>query len=515
MQGLLVFCILTSLAVSVCDCYHVLLYHNGGTKGNLIQIQPVIEEVLNRGHEVTSILYSTLGMEHQNYTEFIVPNGFESIYTVVNKLAVEGTGLESAKFWTTVLPAFNECIENVAIQPFKVESVEKFLKLEKKVDVVITITPLMGAVMADIFDCPLLNFSPGGNMLFPIQGTGKDINWSIQPLGSDKYIEPLTFFERLQSHIMRNVEKMFFSWFASRIHYHQQKKFGPNTRNPYNILRERLSVVLSSSHPVTHGSWPNMPNFIELGGLHLRDPKPLPKDLLSFIDSATKGVVFMAFGSQFKSKDLSEDKLLVFLETFKRLEMSVIWKWDADIPNLPKNVLVRSWLPQQDVLGHPNVRVFVTHGGLGSVMEAIYHKTVLVGLPMMNDQWPNILRAERHGYAKMLKLDTLSADELTQAIKSAVGNEDMKSSLERIHNVYVDNHQSPRDTAVWWIEYVCRNKGADILSSWLAYETPWYQYHHVDILMFMTAVILVMFSSFVLACYFCRKVCCKQKVKIE
>ena len=132
MQGLLVFCILTSLAVSVCDCYHVLLYHNGGTKGNLIQIQPVIEEVLNRGHEVTSILYSTLGMEHQNYTEFIVPNGFESIYTVVNKLAVEGTGLESAKFWTTVLPAFNECIENVAIQPFKVESVEKFLKLEKK-----------------------------------------------------------------------------------------------------------------------------------------------------------------------------------------------------------------------------------------------------------------------------------------------------------------------------------------------------------------------------------------------
>lgn len=32
------------------------------------------------------------------------------------------------------------------------------------------------------------------------------------------------------------------------------------------------------------------------------------------------------------------------------------------------------------------VKVFVTHGGLLSVMEAIYFETVLVGIPLMNDQ---------------------------------------------------------------------------------------------------------------------------------
>ena len=41
-------------------------------------------------------------------------------------------------------------------------------------------------------------------------------------------------------------------------------------------------------------------------------------------------------------------------------------------------------------------RVFVSHGGLLSVQEALYHRTPLVGVPLGNDQKPNILRW-RHG----------------------------------------------------------------------------------------------------------------------
>ena len=33
-----------------------------------------------------------------------------------------------------------------------------------------------------------------------------------------------------------------------------------------------------------------------------------------------------------------------------------------------------------------SVQAFVTHGGLLSVMEAIYHETILVGIPLANDQ---------------------------------------------------------------------------------------------------------------------------------
>ena len=49
------------------------------------------------------------------------------------------------------------------------------------------------------------------------------------------------------------------------------------------------------------------------------------------------------------------------------------------------------------------------------LQEAIYHKTPLVGLPLVNDQKPNMLRAARDGYAVMLDWDRLTADDLVAA----------------------------------------------------------------------------------------------------
>ena len=44
----------------------------------------------------------------------------------------------------------------------------------------------------------------------------------------------------------------------------------------------------------------------------------------------------------------------------------------------------------------------MTHGGLLSAMEAIYHKTLLVGVPIANDQRPNILRMVEHNIGLIL-----------------------------------------------------------------------------------------------------------------
>ena len=35
----------------------------------------------------------------------------------------------------------------------------------------------------------------------------------------------------------------------------------------------------------------------------------------------------------------------------------MIWKWEAEMPDAPPNVLISSWLPQLDILAHPNVKV--------------------------------------------------------------------------------------------------------------------------------------------------------------
>ena len=115
----------------------------------------------------------------------------------------------------------------------------------------------------------------------------------------------------------------------------------------------------------------------------------------------------------------------------------------------------------------------------------------------------------------MLELDTLTADDLTEAINDGFQDEEMRSAIERVHKIYVDRPERPLDTAVWWVEYVCRNGGAEIFQSWWAADTPWYQYHHLDILLFLIAIIGVVCGALGFVCHICCKLCCKRKLKTE
>ena len=48
--------------------------------------------------------------------------------------------------------------------------------------------------------------------------------------------------------------------------------------------------------------------------------------------------------------DLQHKTML--LSAFAKLPYKVLWKYEESFPNLPKNILVQKWLPQQDILGN-------------------------------------------------------------------------------------------------------------------------------------------------------------------
>ena len=96
-------------------------------------------------------------------------------------------------------------------------------------------------------------------------------------------------------------------------------------------------------------------------------------------DAGPDGVIYVSFGSVLKASVMSDDKRKIMLGAFGKLKQKVLWKWETEVmDDKPSNVMLHKWLPQQDVLGHPNVKLFVSHGGQSSFQETICHQTPAV-----------------------------------------------------------------------------------------------------------------------------------------
>jgi glucuronosyltransferase len=65
---------------------------------------------------------------------------------------------------------------------------------------------------------------------------------------------------------------------------------------------------------------------------------------------------------------------------------------------------------------HPNVRLFITHGGLLSTLEAVDRGVPLIGIPVYADQFLNIARAVSSGYGIQIDLNNVTSESLTWAI---------------------------------------------------------------------------------------------------
>lgn len=74
------------------------------------------------------------------------------------------------------------------------------------------------------------------------------------------------------------------------------------------------------------------------------------------------------------------------------------------------------------ILAHPNTKVFISHGGLQSTIETIYHGVPIIGIPVFGDQKFNMKRAVDLGYAVELLLEDITEETLSDALNKVLNN---------------------------------------------------------------------------------------------
>lgn len=74
-----------------------------------------------------------------------------------------------------------------------------------------------------------------------------------------------------------------------------------------------------------------------------------------------RGFIYVSMGSSVKASNMPEELRLLFLSVFRSLPYQILWKWESvgitQTFNLPENVLLRHWFPQQDLLGNILVQI--------------------------------------------------------------------------------------------------------------------------------------------------------------
>ncbi|XP_066135943.1 UDP-glucuronosyltransferase 2A2 isoform X4 [Saccopteryx bilineata] len=309
---------------------------------------------------------------------------------------------------------------------------------------------------------------------------------SYVPAALSELTDQMTFGERVKNTISYPLQDYIFQSYWGEWNSYYSKVLGKPTTLCETM--GKAEIWLMRTYWDFEFPRPYLPNFEFVGGLHCKPAKPLPKEMEEFVQSSGKhGVVVFSLGSMVKN--LTEEKANRIASALAQIPQKVLWRYGGEKPaTLGDNTRIYDWIPQNDLLGHPKAKAFITHGGTNGIYEAIYHGIPMVGVPMFADQHDNIAHMKAKGAAVEVNINTMTSADLLNALRIIINEPSYKENAMRLSRIHHDQPVKPLDRAVFWIEFVMRHKGAKHLRP-AAHNLTWVQYHSLDVIGFLLACV--------------------------
>ncbi|XP_010754519.3 UDP-glucuronosyltransferase 2C1-like [Larimichthys crocea] len=492
-----------------------------------VNMDIIIKALHSRGHSVDVIRTSMSWSIQDNslyYKTITVPVTESFNHDFINPIVKKVIDIESRESsvlsftsmqieMLTAMSNMHRIMCKMATDLFKDKDLMDSLK-ESKYDLVLTDPALgTGIMLAHALKLPLVY-----NVRWVTSGEGHmaiaPSPLSYIPLTASRLSDKMTFMQRIKNLIMYVIWQAQDRFLISPQYQVICDEFF-STEVRYSDLLKGADLWLMRVDFVFEFPRPTMPNVIYMGGFQCKPAKPLPEHLEEFVQSSGEhGFILMSLGT-FVS-ELPAEITHEIAAAFAKLPQKVIWRHKGDRPvTLGNNTLLVDWMPQNDLLGHPKIKLFVAHGGTNGVQEAIYHGVPIVGLPLFFDQHDNLLRLKDRGAAKILTTKTVHKDNnFLKAIQEVLNDPSYRMNMQRLSRLHRDQPMKPLDTALFWIEFVMRHKGAAHLRT-ESYRLPWYSYHSLDVILFLLTFVLLIVLLFAGLVRSCFRLCLKRKVKSD
>ncbi|XP_050422852.1 UDP-glycosyltransferase UGT4-like isoform X2 [Adelges cooleyi] len=471
---------------------------------HLTGFHSLFEELANRGHNITVVSpFPPKQLMPPTYTHKAIAN----VNTVKIKKHKDPMKIRHIYRLLNMLNVKLR-MTNLIKETLELDDVRSFLNDTRfNFDVVLTECWYSDVYLAvgHRYSAPVICLSP----MLPTVGQSNFLDMPINPAYIPSfwmyYSDTMCFMERLVNFIVTSAE-ILTDYIIQKL---QQTMLDDLYEYPghhicpsLNTLKKKIALTFVNSHFSVSYSRPYPPNMIPVAGMHLRPQKLIEQGLMRLLDNAVEGFIFFSFGSNIKMTSIPEHQVKVFIDSFKKLPQLILWKWEnGTIDGIPGNIHMDKWFPQQFILNHKNCKLFITHGGYHSLVEAIHYGLPIIGFPFYTDQFYNMKFAVEKGFGIEMSLDKLNENVLDNALEQILLNQRLKNNAQKISVLLSDLPKATSlNTAVYWVEYVIRNGQGP--QEFIISDLNWFQYWSIDVVLFVFSILF--FIIFVLL----KLICC-------
>ncbi|CAI6364338.1 unnamed protein product [Macrosiphum euphorbiae] len=504
MKYITILVILLNFYVHAIKSSNILVFVPSPWKSHITSFQPLFLELANRGHNVTVVSKFIVKNPPPTYTQLVPSYDFDidgRSDFLMRERSIHYSFFEDPITRSTVLV-------DTTYMFLSDPEVQNFIKYDQSTfDVVIIESFFQECTVAlgHKYRAPVISIVPVTPWVSVSRWAGNPSDFSyIKDFMLDGG-KSMTFWERFTNSYIG-----FYCLFVELITYLPKLENmmdtyfqypGYENRPTMSEMLKNISLSLIDSDVTLFSPRPYIPSFVEVPGIHIRPKKQMDERLQDFMDKANTGVVYFNFGTILNVTSIPKPSLRSLINVLGRLEQKIVFRWiNNDTQSFPTNFYVNSWLPQREILNHPNCKLFITHGGVHGIIEAIDAGIPIIGFPIFGDQFQNVRSSQENGIGIMSNIFTLTEETFEKDVKLIINDKKFSENVKRMSSIFHDRPMSALNTAVYWVEYVIRNKGAHHLRS-AAVDLTWYQYYLLDVIAFL--IIILMF--FICIFYFITK----------
>ncbi|XP_066592655.1 UDP-glycosyltransferase UGT5-like [Prorops nasuta] len=486
-------CILFSFKPSNCGKILVVIQFPAYTHQEVFR--PIAEALSRRGHEV---VFATSFPKFDKKLSNLIEIDLSENHKLVKKLQLFN---ETQDDWHQVLMnheyLLNQVSENILAHP----EIRKLYSPCSNVTFDLVIMEILNIpapyILSYRFRAPLIGVAAIGPLAYHYYIHGLPIlpshpsNWEmLDATGVD-----LSFWQRLKNFIFawRYIHYSFNRFYALQQDI-AEKYLGKDVPNIYEI-EKNMRLIFHKHHSLVAPVRPTTPKFIPYANFQsLEGSQLMDRDLKLFLDNAAEGFIYVGFGSFLRINVFPASKQKAIYDALFALPYKILLQCDQ-LANKSDNIFISSWLPQRSVLAHPNIKLFIYHGGIHSTEEAIFHGVPLLVIPVIGDQVFQAKRIVSLGIGERVRLGELTKQSLHDAAENVINDKSYKRNVLAAKEIFRDMPKNGLKHAIWWIEYTMRTKENNDLFHCSISDEAWYKKFDLDIVAFLS---IVLFSIIIL-----------------